>query len=125
LRCCWSSCGTCRSKATTDAFEQHAADATERLIDGIGGATELMRDLITGGAGSIATANQIAVRLAELAKAFKQDFAIPFGIDRLFFDFVGDELHNVIVQELNAVEVAAAKTEDFESSDCPAPGEKV
>jgi hypothetical protein len=85
----------------------------------------LVCDLVATSAGSIATANEIPVLFAEFSETFEQDLAISFGIYGFFFDFVGDELHNVIVHELDAVEVAATKAEDFKSSDSAAPCEEV
>jgi hypothetical protein len=85
----------------------------------------LVCDLVSGGPGGIASANEVAVLFAQFAEAFEQDFAIAFGIEWFFFDFVSDELHDVVVHELDTVKVSAAEAEDFESGDGAAPGEEV
>jgi hypothetical protein len=85
----------------------------------------LVCDLVSGGTGGIASANEIAVLFAKFAEAFEQDFAVTFGIEWFFFDFVSDELHDVVVHELDTVKVSAAEAEDFESGDSAAPGEEI
>lgn len=82
-------------------------------------------DLIAGGTGSVASPNEVAILFTEFPEAFDQYFPVAFCVNGFFFDFVCNELHDVIVQELDAVKVSATKAKDFKTCDRSTPRKKV